>query len=149
PYRSWHLAGGNLVGGEVAVGAVRDHGLAGLQPQPDAVELYRDLVRLEGDQPGDAPDPGPGVLIGPGGTVHVPDVVVAGQALVRTEGLTLRGGERGFVDVGARDVPAGREPGLVQGQRPGGVGDDPVAVADDEVAAGLADIDPVVAVGGV
>ena len=41
-----------------------------------------------------------------------------------SERLALRRCEHGFVDVGARDVPAGREPGLIQRQRPPGIGDD-------------------------
>jgi len=81
--------------------------------------------------------------------VRVPDVVVTAQPLVRAERLALSRGERGFVDVGTRDVPAGREPRLIQRQRAGGVGDDPAAVTDNEVAAGLADVDAVVGIGGV
>ena len=44
-----------------------------------------------------------------------------------SERLALRRCEHGFVDVGARDVPAGREPGLIQRQRPPGIGDDLVS----------------------
>jgi transposase-like protein len=124
---------------------VRDHGLAGLQPEPGAVEVDRDLVWLEGDEAGDTPDLRPGVLVRPRCLARVPDVVVAGQALVGTERLASGRGQRGLVDVGPRDVPAGREPGLLQGQRPGGVGEDAVGAADDEATAGLADVDAVVA----
>src|SRR6266540_423542 len=138
--------GGRLVERKVAVDAVRDHVLAGLQLQSYAVEVQLDLVRLERHQPRDAPYLGPGVLIRPRRAAGAGDVVVAGQALVRAERLGLDRGQRGRVDVGARDVPAGREPGLVQDQGAGGVGDDLVAAAHDKVAAGLADVDAVVAV---
>src|SRR5262249_3752173 len=112
-WRSWSrlLAGRDLLGGEIAVGAVRDHALAGLQPQPGAVEFCHDLVRLKGQETGNAPDLGPGILVRPHGAPRVVNVVVTAQAFVRAERLAGGRGERGFVDVGARDVPAGREPG--------------------------------------
>src|SRR5262249_57088454 len=129
-------------------GAVRDHALAGLKAQPGAVEFYRDLVRLKRHETGNAPDLGPGVLVRPRGAPRVLSVVVTAQGFVRAERLAVGRGERGFIDVGARDVPAGREPGFIQGQRAAGVRDDLVAVAGDEVAGGLADVDAMVAVGG-
>jgi hypothetical protein len=141
-------SGGDLVRGELAVDAVRDHALAGLEPEPGAVESHLDLVRLEGDQAGDPPDPGPGVLVRPGRAARAADVVVAGQALVRAEGLASGRGERGQVDVVAGDVPAGGEPGLVQRQRAPGVGYDLVLVPNGQVPAGLPDIYAVVRVGG-
>ena len=74
--------------------AVLDHRLAGLQPQPGAVEVYLGLVRLERDEAGDASHLGPGVEVGPGRPAGVPDVVVVARALVRAERLPLDGGER-------------------------------------------------------
>src|ERR1700730_18685384 len=115
-------SGGDLVRGEFAVDAVRHHALPGFEPEPAAVEGYLDLVRFEGDQAGDPPDLGPGVLVRPRRASRVADVVVAGQALVGAEGLAAGRGEGGLVDVVAGDVPAGREPGLIQRQWPPGVG---------------------------
>ncbi|WP_329550365.1 hypothetical protein OG548_03875 [Streptomyces sp. NBC_01356] len=63
--RSWQPDGSRLVEREVAVDAVRDHVLARLQPQSDAVELYLDLIRLERHLPGDTPYLRPGVLVRP------------------------------------------------------------------------------------
>src|SRR5262245_6371866 len=51
--------------GETAIGAVRNHGLTGLKTELDAIELYRDHVRLERHQIGDAADLGIGLTIRP------------------------------------------------------------------------------------
>jgi hypothetical protein len=64
----------------------------------------------------------------------VADVVVAGKPLVRAERLSLDRDQRVRIDVLARHVPARREAGLVERDRPRGVGDDLRAVLDDEVA---------------
>jgi hypothetical protein len=128
---------------------VRNHQLTRLQPQLGPVQAHLDLVRLEGDHPGDTVDLGPGVLVGPRRAAAARHVVVAAQALVRAERLPVGRGQRGLVDVGPRDVPARREPRLEQGQRTGGVGDDQVTAAYGEVPAGLPDVDPVIHVGGV
>ena len=56
--------------------------------------------------------------------------------------------QRGFIDVGAWNVPAWREAGLVEDQRPLGIGDDAVTMADHEATGGLADVDAVVVIGG-
>ena len=58
-------------------------------------------------------------------------------------------GQRLGHDVVSRDVPARGEARLVQHQGAGGVRDDSVAGADDEVAGRVADVDAVVRVGGV
>ena len=58
-------------------------------------------------------------------------------------------GQRGLIEVGARNVPARREARLVQGYRPLGLSDGAVTVADHQVTGRLADIDAVVAIGGV
>ena len=60
----------------------------------------------------------------------------------------VHGGQRRLINVGASNVPARREAGLVEDYRPLGIGDDAVTMADHEVAGGLANVDAVVAVGG-
>ena len=60
----------------------------------------------------------------------------------------FHGSEGGLIDVGAWNVPARREAGLVEDQRPLRIGDDAVTMADHEVTGGLANVDAVVAVGG-
>ena len=62
--------------------------------------------------------------------------------------MLLHGSQRGFIDVGARNVPARREAGLVKHQRPLRIGDDAVTLADQEAPGGLTDVDAVIAVGG-
>src|ERR1700757_1330428 len=57
-------------------------------------------------------------------------------------------GQRGLIDIGARNVPARREAGLVEHNRPLAIGDDAVAMTDHETAGGLPDVDAMVAVGG-
>src|SRR5258708_1905424 len=57
-------------------------------------------------------------------------------------------GQRGLIDVGTCNVPARREAGLVEDYRSLGIGDDAVTMADHEVTRGPADVDAVVAVGG-
>ena len=99
--------------------------------------------------PATAPTSGQASQVGPRRVARVPDVVVATHSLVRAERLPLRRGERGFGHVSARDIPAGREPGLIKRQRPGRVGDHLAAVPDHQVTAGLADVDPVVGIGSV
>src|SRR6185437_9842359 len=145
--RSCLPSGGDLVRGELAVDAVRDHALPGFEPEPGAVECHLDLVRFEGNQAGDTADLGPGILVGPRRAVRAADVVVAGQTLVRAEGLALCRGEGGLVDIVAGDVPAGREPGLIQRQWPPGIGYDLVLVPNGQVPARLPDIYAVVGVG--
>jgi ATP-dependent exoDNAse (exonuclease V) beta subunit len=61
--------------------------------------------------------------------VDAVDVVVGGDALVRAERLPLDGGQGRVDDVLAPHVPARREARLVEDERLGGVGDDPVAGA--------------------
>jgi hypothetical protein len=128
---------------------VRDHALAGLEPHRLAVEAYLDLVRFKRDEARHGADLGPRIQVGPRRLARVADVVIAAHSLVGAESLELHGGERGFVHVGPRDVPARREPRLKQRQRPARVRDQLVAVPDDQTAAGPADVDPVVRVGGV
>src|SRR5258708_2156961 len=41
---------GDRTDGEISVNTMRDHGLAQLEPEQDAIEVHRDLVRLEGNQ---------------------------------------------------------------------------------------------------
>ena len=109
------------------VEAVRDHVLAGLEPEPGAVEVHLDLVRFEGDQAADTPDLGPSVGVRRGRPARVRNVVMAAQALVRAERLAFGRAERGFIDAGAWDIPARGETGLKQRQRAGGVGPDAIA----------------------
>src|SRR5262249_24512943 len=62
--------------------------------------------------------------------------------------LELYGSKGGLVDIGAQDVPARREAGLIEDERPLGIGDDAVMMPDHEVTGGLANVDAVVAVSG-
>src|SRR5258705_4085116 len=78
----------------------------------------------------------------------VTDIVIAAQSFVRTEGLLFNRSQRGLVDVASWNVPPGREAGLVESQRPLGVGNNPVIIVDHEVTGGLANVDSMVAVGG-
>src|SRR5579875_353915 len=80
--------------------------------------------------------------------MSVADIVVAAQSLIRTKSLMLYGRQCGFINVGARNVPTRREARFVQDQRPFRIGDDAVPMTDYQPARGLADIDAVVAVGG-
>ena len=60
----------------------------------------------------------------------------------------VHGRQCGLIDVGAWHVPARREAGLVEDDRPPGIGDDAVTMANHEVTGRLADVDAVIAVGG-
>src|SRR5260221_4904204 len=123
--------------------------LARLERKLLVVEENVDHVRLEGDEIGDARDLGPRLQVRPRGPLALADVVVTGEALVGAERLPLDGNERALVDVLARHVPARRETGLVEHERPLGVGDNPRAVLDDQVARALADVVAVILIGGV
>src|SRR5262249_16993580 len=70
------------------------------------------------------------------------------EPFVWAEGLKLYWSEGGLVDIDAQDVPARREAGLEEGERPRGVGDSAVMMADHEVTRGLANVDAVVVVSG-
>ena len=140
--------GSHLGDVEVAIGAVRNHRLTRFKMELDAIEMHRDDIRFERHQVGDAADLGIGLRIRPCRQTCVTNGVIAAEPLVRAEGLEFHGSERGLIDVGAWNVPARREAGLVEDQRSLGIGDDPVTMADHEVTGGLADVDAVVAVGG-
>jgi hypothetical protein len=81
--RSKPSARGCLIKAEIAVDAVRDHALAGLRPHALAVEAYLDLVCLKRDEARHGSDLGPGIPVGPGRVVRVPDVVVAARSPCR------------------------------------------------------------------
>jgi hypothetical protein len=68
---------------------VRNHRLARLKTKLDAVELYRDDVRFERHQIGDAADLSIGVTIRPCRQTCITDVVVAAQPFVRAERLVV------------------------------------------------------------
>src|SRR4029077_18068525 len=55
---------------------------------------------------------------------------------------------RGLIDVGAWDVPSRREARLVQDYRALGIGDDAILMANHKIPGSLADVDAMVAVGG-
>src|SRR5262249_18604133 len=65
-----------------------------------------------------------------------------------TEGLAFNGSESSLIHVGTRNVPARRETGLVEDHGPLRFGDDLVTMTDDEMTGGPADVDAMVAVGG-
>src|SRR5262249_12254682 len=118
-----------LVGVEPSVDTVRYNGLARFEGQLAAVEVNVDDLWLERHEARH-----PGLEIGPGGALMLPDVVVAGQALVRVERLSLDRCQGRLVDVLPGDVPAGREARLVEHERAPRLGNDPVPVTHDEVS---------------
>src|SRR5262249_47908779 len=107
----------HFVGVEPSVDTVREDGLARFEGQLLAVEVDVHEVWLERDEPRYAGHVGPCLEVGPGGTLTLPDVVVAGQALVRAERLSLDRCQGRRVDVVPGDVPAGREARLVERDR--------------------------------
>jgi hypothetical protein len=58
------------------------------------------------------------------------------------------GSEGGVIDIGSVDVPARRETGFIEDQWSRGLGNDAVLVADGEFTRALANVNAVVAVGG-
>ena len=85
---------------------MRNHRLPRLKTELSAVEAYRDDVRLERNQVGDAADLRIRVRIRPCRQRCVTDVVVAAQPFVRTKGLVFYRDQCGLIDVGAWNVPA-------------------------------------------
>src|ERR1700751_897978 len=134
---------------EIAIGTVRNHRLARFEMELDAVEMYRDHVRLERHQVGDAANLRIGIRIRPCRQTCVTDGIIAAEPFVWAEGLEFHRSESGLIDVGAWNVPAWREAGLVENHRPPGIGDDPVTMADHEVAGSLANVDAMVGISGV
>src|SRR5260221_12213459 len=84
---------------EVAIGAVRNHRLTRLKMELDAIEMYRDDVRLERHQVGDAADLRIGIRIRPCRQTCVTDGVVTAEPFVWAEGLEFHGSEGGLIDV--------------------------------------------------
>src|SRR6266852_9453774 len=78
----------------------------------------------------------------------VTNVVVAAWPLVRAESLAFHGSERRLINVGTWNVPTRREAGLVKNYGPLSIGNDAVTMADHEMTGCLADVDAMVAVGG-
>src|SRR5262245_49668752 len=60
----------------------------------------------------------------------------------------FHGSQGRLVDVGAWNIPARREPALVENQRSLGIGNDAITLTDHEVTGGLADVDAMVTVRG-
>jgi hypothetical protein len=77
--------------GEVAIWTVWNHCLTWLKTELSAIELYRNDVRFERHQAGDAADLRIGVRIRPRREPCVTDVVIAAQPFVRAEGLVFPG----------------------------------------------------------
>lgn len=125
-----------FVGLEAAVDAVRHDGLTRLEGELAVVEVHLDEVGFERHPPRHRADLGPRLRVGPTGALALTDVVVAGQTLVRAERLPLDRCQGGGVDVLTADVPARREARFVERERTSRVGDDSIAVADDEVPRG-------------
>jgi len=71
--------------------------------------------------------------VGPRGLLVVSDVVVAGQAFVGAEGLSLSKFQFGIVNVFAGHIPPWGETGFVECQGSAGIGDHLVGVSDDEM----------------
>src|ERR1700740_2634840 len=122
-----------LADSEFPIGTVRNYSLTQLKTQLRAVELYRNYVWLEGHQAGDADDFRKGLAIRPSSQTCITDVVVAAHPFIRAEGLRVHEGQRGLINVTTRNVPARRKAGLVQDNRPLGIGDDAVMMANHEV----------------
>src|SRR5207253_3826749 len=92
----------NFVGIQASVDSVWHDALTRLEGEFLVVEEDLDLVRLEGDEVGDACDLGPRPRIGPCRLFMVADVVVAGQALIGAERLSLDWDQHVLGDVLAR-----------------------------------------------
>src|SRR5262245_23189834 len=81
--------------------------------------------------------------------MYVADVVVAAYPFVWAKGLVaFHNRESGIIDVGAQNIPAWREAGLIEDYWPLCIGDYAVMMADYKVTGGLANVDAVVAIGG-
>ena len=119
---------------EIAIGTVRNHRLTRFKTEFDAVEIYRDDIRFERHQFGDAAHLGIGVGIRPRSVPRVTDRVVTTESLIRAEGLKFDWSKDGLVDVGPVNVPTWRKARLVEDQWPLGVGNYLVMMADYEVA---------------
>ena len=132
---------------EVAIRAVWNHRLTGLKTELGAIEMHSDDVRFERHEIRDAAHFTIGVGIRPCCLTRVANRLVAAKSRVRAECLEFHRREGGLIDVVAWNVPARREAGFVEGQWPLRIGDDPVALADHEIAGGLANVDAVVRVG--
>lgn len=141
--------GGHLGDVKIAIGAVWNHRLAGLETHLRAIEMDGYDVRFEGHKTGDAADFVIGVGVGPSRLACISNGVIAAETLVRTEGLKLHRSEGRLVDIGTWNVPAGCKAGFVKHQRPLRIGDDPTLMVDHEVTRGLADVDAVIGIGGV
>jgi hypothetical protein len=120
--------------GKFAIGTVRNYRLARLKTQLRAVELYRNYVRFEGHQAGNAVDLRKSHAIRPCPQTCITDVVVVAQPFVWAEGLMFHEGQRGLIDVGTRNISARRKAGLVEDKRPLSIGDDATTMANHEVA---------------
>src|SRR6516164_9998346 len=120
----------SLVDGEIPIRAVRNHRLPRLERKYGAVQLDRHDVGLERHEIGDATNLGLRLAVGPRGPMRLADIVVAAEALVRTERLLCYRGQRRLVDVGARPVPTRRKAGLVEHDRPVRVGHNAIVVPD-------------------
>ena len=132
----WHLrsAWACLGNSELPIGTVRNYRLTRLKVELRAVQMHRNYVRLERHQARDAANFRIGFTLRPCRQTCVTDIVVAAQPFVWTEGLMLHERQRGLIDVGARNVPARRKAGLVQDDRPLGIANDAVMMANHEVA---------------
>ena len=89
-----------------------------------------------------------GIRIRPGRQTRLTDGVIAAEPFVWAEGLQFHQCEGGLINVGALNVPARREAELVEDERTRGIGDGAVMMADHEVTGALANVDAVIAVGG-
>src|SRR5580658_7558031 len=99
-----------------------------------AVELYRYNVRLERHQVVDAAHFRVGFPIRPCRETRLANVVVTTQPFVRAEGSMIHRGERRFINVRVRNVPAWSKTGLIERQRSAGIGDDAVAMPNHEMS---------------
>src|SRR5262249_12041488 len=125
-----------------------EHRLTPLKRELDGIETRRDDVGPGRHQRGDAADLRIGIRIRPRRLTCVTDGVVAAEPFVWAEGLEFHGSEGGLIDVCTWNVPARRESGLVEDERPRGIGYDAVTLADHEVTGGLANVDAMVVVSG-
>src|ERR1700720_266355 len=127
---------------------MRNHLLTWLKMELGGIEIDRDDVRFERHQVGDAANFSVSVSVRPGRQTCLTDGVIAAEPFVWAEGLEFHRSEGGLIDVGALNIPARREAGLVEDERTHGIGDGAVMIADHEVAGSLANVDAVVAVSG-
>src|SRR5262245_66179498 len=95
---SWPCARERFGDGEVAIRAVWNYRLTGLEVDLQTIDLHGDDIRLERHEARDAADLGIRLTIRPCRLTCVTDVGVAAQPFVRAEGRVVQSRPRRLVD---------------------------------------------------